>query len=63
MKKFDSVPALVHEDVDISVHRVPSKAVPYQTAQRMEALSHIRRLAVKPVMQLASQTKHGSMTL
>lgn len=46
MEELDPVPALVHKDVDVSVHRIPADLVPYQTAQRVEALSHIRRLAV-----------------
>ena len=61
MKEFDPVPAFVHEDVYVSIRRVPSNLVPYQTAQCMKALSHIRWIALKLAMQLASQTKHGSI--
>ncbi len=63
MKQLDPVPALVHEDVNITIHRVSAYLVPHQTAQRVEALPHIRRLAVEPVAHPAFQAKHGWMTL
>ena len=63
MEQLDPVPASVHEDVHVSVHRVTADLVPHQSAQRVEALPHVCRLAVEPVAHPAFQTKHGWTTL
>ena len=63
MEQFDPVPAFVHEDVHVSIHRIAADLVPYKAAQRMEALPHARRLAVQPVPEASLQVKHGWMML
>ncbi len=63
VKQLDTVAPLVHEHVHVTVHRVAADLVPDQTAQRMEALPHVSRLAVEPVAQPAVQVKHGWTTL
>lgn len=63
VKQLDSVPALVHEDVYVSIRRISAYLVPHKTAQRMKTLSHICWLAVEPIAHFPPQTKHGWMTL
>lgn len=63
MKQLDPAPALVHEDVNVTIHWVSAYLVPHQAAQRVEALTHICWLAVEPVAHPTFQAKHGWMTL
>lgn len=63
MQKIDSVPAFVHEDVYVTVHRITDDLVPHQVAQLMKVLPHVRRLALQLVTETPLQDKHGRMTL
>ena len=62
VKQLDSVPALVHEDVYVSIHRISAYFVPDKTAQHMKTLSHICWLAVEPIAKSSFQVKHEWMT-
>ena len=59
MKQLDAIPALVHEDVNIAVHRVATYFVPDKPGKGVEALAHIGRLTVEPIPHSLFQTKHG----
>ncbi len=63
VKELDAIPALVHEDVHVPVHRIVTYSVPDKSGEGVEALAHIGGLAVEPIPHPLVQTKHGRRTL
>lgn len=58
VEKFDTGPRLVDEDIHVTVSGILSHAAVYDAAQCVEALSHVRGLAPKPVSHAVIQTEH-----
>ena len=53
----------IHEDVHVAVPDVRAHPVGHDAAQTVEALAHVHRLVVQPVLHRPVQTKHCSPIL
>ena len=62
-KHLHHVPARVHEDVHVAAPQAGAHPVGHDAAQAVEALAHVHRLVVQPVLDVAVQTKHCSQIL
>ena len=62
-KHLHHVSARIHEDVHITSFEVGAHTVGYDAAQTVEALAHVHRFVVQPVLHRAIQTKHCSLIL